>query len=117
MRPSNLVEPAAQAARPPSRQGKIQSPAPRPSLPSRLSPHLHLHYFAPSQAVWTTAKERALVPLLPVEQARMYARLAHNYELLADSRESVYRGCNAIASMQQRFAQANAPAAPRSPGP
>jgi len=34
----------------------------------------------------------------------MYGRLAHNYEFLADSRESVYRGCNAIAAMRQRFA-------------
>jgi hypothetical protein len=33
----------------------------------------------------------------------MYARLAHNYELLADSREDVYHGCNAVAAMQQRF--------------
>jgi hypothetical protein len=93
---------AADAATP--SQGKIhlQLPAP-PCLPGSVGTST-LRYFAPSQAVWTTAKESALVPLLPVEQARMYGRLAHNYELLADSRESVYRGCNAIAAMQQRFA-------------
>jgi hypothetical protein len=35
----------------------------------------------------------------------MYARLAHNYELLANSREDLYRGCSAIASMQHRLAK------------
>jgi hypothetical protein len=98
-------EQAAQAAdAATATQGKIHLllPAP-PCLPGSVGTS-DLRYFAPSQAVWTTAKESALVPLLPVEQARMYGRLAHNYELLADSRESVYRGCNAISSMQQRFA-------------
>jgi hypothetical protein len=62
-------------------------------------------YFAPSEAVWTTAKESSLVGLLPVEQARMYARLSHNYDLLAVSREDFYRSCSAIGSMQHRFAK------------
>ena len=78
-------------------------PAP-PCLPGSVGTST-LRYFAPSQAVWTTAKESALVPLLPVEQARMYGRLAHNYELLAASRDDVYHGCNAISAMEQRFAQ------------
>jgi hypothetical protein len=93
---------AADAATPSHGKVHLQLSAP-PCLPGSVGTSA-LRYFAPSQAVWTTAKESALVPLLPVEQARMYGRLAHNYELLADSRESVYRGCNAIAAMQQRFA-------------
>jgi hypothetical protein len=64
-----------------------------------------IRYFAPSQAVWTTAKEAGLVPLLPVEQSRMQARLAHNYDLLGDEREHVANGCQAIVAMRQRFAQ------------
>jgi len=93
---------AADTATPTDGKVHFVLPAP-PCLPGSVGTST-LRYFAPSQAVWTTAKESALVPLLPVEQARMYGRLAHNYELLADSLESVYRGCNAIASMQQRFA-------------
>jgi len=62
-------------------------------------------YFAPSEAVWTTAKESSLVTLLPVEQGRMYARLAHNYYLLGNVRDEVYHGCNAVVAMQDRFAQ------------
>lgn len=62
-------------------------------------------YFAPSEAVWTTARESSLVGLLPVEQARMYARLSHNYDLLADNRQQLYHGCAAIASMQHRLAK------------
>jgi len=66
-------EQAAQAAdsATPS-QGKIHLllPAP-PCLPGSVGTS-ELRYFAPSQAVWTTAKESSLVPLLPVEQARMY---------------------------------------------
>jgi hypothetical protein len=62
-------------------------------------------YFAPSEAVWTTARESSLVGLLPVEQARMNARLSHNYSLLANSREEVYHGCGVIAAMQHRLAK------------
>jgi len=94
---------AADSATPTEGKVHLLLPAP-PCLPGSVGTS-ELRYFAPSQAVWTTAKESALVPLLPVEQARMYGRLTHNYELLADSRESVYRGCNAIAAMQQRFAR------------
>jgi hypothetical protein len=62
-------------------------------------------YFAPSEAVWTTARESSLVGLLPVEQARMNARLSHNYALLANSREEVYHGCSEIAAMQHRLSK------------
>jgi hypothetical protein len=64
-----------------------------------------VRYFAPSEAVWTTAKESGLVALLPVEESRMYARLGHNYVLLAAVRDDVFKGCSAIAAMRRRFAQ------------
>ena len=86
-------------------QGKIRLVLPpSPCLPGSVGTS-KMRYFAPSQAVWTTAKESALVTLLPVEQARMYARLAHNYELLGDNREEVYRHCSDISAMQSRFAR------------
>ena len=55
--------------------------------------------------MWTTAKEGSLVELLHVEQARMQARLAHNYDLLAVVRDHVYDGCQSIVAMRRRFAQ------------
>jgi hypothetical protein len=66
-----------------------------------------IRYFAPSQAVWTTAQQGGLVPLLPVDQARLQARLAHNYELLGVAREQVANGCLTILAMRRRFAQPN----------
>jgi len=77
---------------------------PPPCLPGSVGT-AEVRYFAPSQAVWTTAKESGVVALLPVEQARMQARLAHNYDLLAAARDQVANGCNAIVAMRQRFAQ------------
>jgi len=77
---------------------------PAPCLPGTIGTAQY-RYFAPSEAVWTTAKESSLLTLLPVEQGRMYARLDHNYELLGKVREDVYRGCNTIEAMQDRFAQ------------
>jgi hypothetical protein len=89
--------------------GKVRISLPfAPCIPGSVGTS-SARYFAPSEAVWTTAKESSLVALLPVEQARMYARLAHNYDLLAVSREEFYRSCSAIGSMQHRFAT-------RSPG-
>jgi hypothetical protein len=86
-------------------QGRIHITLPfAPCIPGSVGTS-SARYFAPSEAVWTTAKESGLVGLLPVEQARMYARLAHNYELLGLSREELYRGCSAIASMQHRLAK------------
>ncbi len=70
-------------------------------------------YFAPSQAVWTTAREGGLVVLLPVEQSRMQARLAHNYELLGAARDVVFNDCQSIVAMRRRFARSGAtPGAP-----
>ncbi len=86
-------------------QGKIHITLPfAPCIPGSVGTSAE-RYFAPSEAVWTTAKESSLVGLLPVEQARMYARLAHNYDLLAVNRDEVYHGCTAIASMQHRLAR------------
>jgi hypothetical protein len=77
---------------------------PPPCLPGSVGTAA-FRYFAPSQAVWTAAKESGLVVLLPVEQSRMQARLAHNYDLLGDARDHAFNGCQAIIAMRQRFAQ------------
>jgi hypothetical protein len=63
-------------------------------------------YFAPSEAVWAAAKDGGLVALLPAEQARIYARLAHNNELLGMSRERVANACERVFSLQSRFSVA-----------
>jgi hypothetical protein len=89
-------------------QNKIQVTLPSPPcLPGSVGT-AEFRYFAPSQAVWTTAKEGGLVALLPVEQSRMQARLAHNYDLLSDARDHVFNGCQTIVAMHQRFAQSAA---------
>ena len=105
---------AMREATPPSaHQDKIRiTLPPAPCLPGSVGT-AEYRYFAPSQAVWTTAKEGGLVSLLPVEQARMQARLAHNYDLLGIARESVFNGCQTIVAMRRRFAQpAATPGAP-----
>lgn len=78
--------------------------SPAPCLPGSVGT-AEYRYFAPSQAVWTTAKEGGLVALLPVDQARMHARLAHNYDLLGAARDQVFSGCQAIVAMRRRFAK------------
>jgi hypothetical protein len=86
-------------------QDKIRITLPlAPCLPGSVGT-AEFRYFAPSQAVWTTAKEGGLVALLPVEQSRMQARLAHNYDLLGAARDQVFTGCQAIVAMRRRFAQ------------
>ena len=67
-----------------------------------------IRYFAPSEAVWTTAKESGLAALLPVEEARVHARLGHNLELLGGARERVASGCDAITALRRRFAKSAA---------
>jgi hypothetical protein len=64
----------------------------------------HARYFAPSEAVWTTARENGLTALIPAEQARIYARLAHNDDLLAITREKMAVACERVLSLQSRFA-------------
>jgi hypothetical protein len=80
---------------------RILLPAP-PCLPGAM---VSGRYFAPSQAVWTTAKENGLIELLPVDQARMQTRLARNYDFLANDREKVTNRCEVILAMRRRFAQ------------
>lgn len=94
-------------------QNKIEAVLPPPPcLPGSVGT-AEFRYFAPSQAVWTTAKEGSLVTLLPVEQARMQARLAHNYDLLGAARDQVFSGCQSIIAMRQRFARSSVtPGAP-----
>ena len=62
-------------------------------------------YISPSDAVWATAKESNLVVLPPAERARIYARLAHNYELLGASRDRMAASCERVYAMQIRFAR------------
>ena len=75
---------------------------PPPCIPGSVG-SAGIRYFAPSEAVSTTARESGLIALLPVEQSRMQARLAHNYELLGVSREKVADGCNDISAMRDRL--------------
>ncbi|MGC2620068.1 MAG: hypothetical protein WA414_13575, partial [Acidobacteriaceae bacterium] len=83
-----------------------------PCLPGSVGT-AEYRYFAPSQAVWTTAKESGIVAYLPPPQSRMYARLAHNYDLLESQRDQVFNDCQTIIAMRLRFAQrAATPGAP-----
>jgi hypothetical protein len=89
----------------PALQQTVRITLPRPPcLPGSVGT-AEFRYFAPSQAVWTTAKEGGLVGLLPVEQSRMQARLAHNYDLLGVARDHVFDGCQIIVAMHRRFTQ------------
>jgi len=60
-------------------------------------------YFAPSDAVWVTARDAGLIIRLPVEEARMYARLAHNYSLQASARDHFADACDRIDSLRTRY--------------
>jgi len=88
-----------------AQQGKVQlTLAKPPCIPGSVGTAA-VRYFAPSEAVWTTAKETGLTALLPVDESRMYARLGHNYVLLAQVRDDVFNGCSAIVAMRRRFAK------------
>jgi hypothetical protein len=63
-------------------------------------------YFAPSDAVWVTARDAGLIIRLPVEEARMYARLAHNYALQGAARDGLASACERIDSLHTRYASA-----------
>jgi hypothetical protein len=86
-------------------QGKVQFTLPKPPCIPGTVGTAAVRYFAPSEAVWTTAKESGLTELLPVEESRMYARLGHNYVLLAQVRDDVFKGCSTIAALRHRFAK------------
>jgi len=70
-------------------------------------------YFAPSEAVWTAARESGVAALIPATEARVYARLAHNQELLSGVRDRVAASCDEIASLEQRLSVRQAGAAGR----
>jgi hypothetical protein len=93
--------------------GKIRITLPAsPCLPGSVGT-AEYRYFAPSQAVWTAAKENGTVAFLPPPESRMYARLAHNYDLLGSLRDEVFNDCQKIIAMRLRFAQqAATPGAP-----
>ena len=61
-------------------------------------------YFAPSDAVWATARDAGLIIRLPVEEARMYARLAHNYALQGAARDRFATACERIDTLHTRYA-------------
>ena len=92
--------------------GKLHLTLPPPPCVAGSVGTAAVRYFAPSEAVWTAARESGLITLLPAEQARMQARLAHNYLLLAAARDHVYDGCEAILAMRQRLSQPGAQGQP-----
>ena len=94
---------ATTSATPKDGKVTITLPVP-PCIPGSLGT-AETRYFSPSEAVWTTAEQSGLVALLPVEEARMHARLAHNLNLLGGMRERVAAGCDGIIAMRRRFAQ------------
>jgi hypothetical protein len=76
---------AATRSIPTSGQTAINLPS-MPCIPGTVGANgmdtvMRSKYFAPSDAVWATARDAGLIIRLPVEEARMYARLAHNYAL------------------------------------
>jgi len=60
-------------------------------------------YFAPSETVWTAARESGLTALIPAPEARVYARLAHNLQLMSMARDKVATECDEIDAAQQRL--------------
>jgi hypothetical protein len=61
-------------------------------------------YFAPSDAVWATARDAGLIIRLPVEEARMYSRLAHNYALQEAARDRFAIACERMDALHARYA-------------
>jgi hypothetical protein len=93
-------------------RGTLILPA-TPCLPGTLGangtdPRLHTYYFAPSDAVWVTARDAGLIARLPVDEARVYARLAHNFALLASLRDRFESACDAMVALQTQYATMNA---------
>src|ERR1700758_4720520 len=63
-----------------------------------------VRYFAPSEAVWTAARESGLTALIPAPEARVYARLQHNLALLTALRDRMAITCDEVVSQQRRLA-------------
>jgi hypothetical protein len=76
--------------------------APAPCYPGTLNTP-NVKYFAPSETVWTAARESGLTALIPAQEARVYARLAHNLDLMSKARDRVSTACDEIAAEQQRL--------------
>jgi hypothetical protein len=93
-------------------QGSAQSSVslpPTPCIPGTIGANgtdasLRSKYFAPSDAVWATARDAGLIIRLPVAEARMYARLAHNYALQESARDRFAFACERIDSLRTRHA-------------
>jgi len=99
---------AATKAIPANGQTAINLPS-MPCIPGTLGANgmdatVRTKYFAPSDAVWVTAKDAGLIVHLPVGDARMYARLAHNYSLQAAARDRFAAACERIDSLHTRYA-------------
>jgi hypothetical protein len=101
------------ATRPVSANGQtaINLP-PMPCIPGTVGANgtdasIRTKYFAPSDAVWVTARDAGLIIRLPVMEARMYARLAHNYTLQEAARDRFAFACERIDTLRTRFASPN----------
>jgi hypothetical protein len=82
---------------------------PMPCIPGTIGANgmdavARTRYFAPSDAVWVTARDAGLIVRLPVAEARMYARLAHNYALQGAARDGFATACERIDSLHTRYA-------------
>jgi len=89
-------------------QAAINIP-PAPCIPGTVGANgmdavLRTKYFAPSDAVWVTARDAGLIVRLPVDEARMYARLAHNYGLQEAARDRFAFACERIDALHTRYA-------------
>jgi hypothetical protein len=80
---------------------------PAPCYPGTLNTP-NVKYFAPSETVWTAARESGLTSLIPAREARVYARLAHNLDLMGGARDKVAAACDEIDAEQQRLSMAAA---------
>jgi hypothetical protein len=99
---------AATKSIPASGQTAINFPS-TPCIPGTIGangmdPVVRTKYFAPSDAVWVTARDAGLIIRLPVEEARMYARLAHNYDLQVAARDRFAFACERIDTLHTRYA-------------
>jgi hypothetical protein len=82
---------------------------PMPCIPGTIGANgmdavVQTKYFAPSDAVWVTARDAGLIIRLPVDEARMYARLVHNYALQQTARDRLATACERIDSLHTRYA-------------
>lgn len=89
--------------------GKIRFELPRTPCTSGSLNMPGVPYFAPSEAVWTAARESGLTALVPAPEARVYARLQHNVNLLNALRDEAAIACDKAVSLQRRLAVSHGP--------